>query len=157
MIDLFAIADFVRRARTMSRFDDLSRAPLQLLRLEWRRGWAECDWLMRLPDPWDGHLPERLAQERETQQALRDALSLRNLIFESFPGLERAELRMFRRMVDPRQELKLMMTGSLRRADEVLPRVASIAMQAKLCGFRFTLEEGVLESMPSHSAGCIFQ
>jgi hypothetical protein len=51
----------------------------------------------------------------------------------------------------------LMMTGSLERADEVLPRVASVAMQAKLCGFRFTLAEGVLESMSSNSASCIFQ
>lgn len=141
----------------MARFDDLSRVPLQLLRLEWRKDWVECDWLMRSPDPWDEQLPERLAQERETQQALRDGLSLRNLVFESFPCMERAELRMFRKMADPLQELKLMMTGSLRRADEVLPRVASIAMQAKLCGFRFTLEEGVLESMTPHSAGCIFQ
>jgi hypothetical protein len=64
---------------------------------------------------------------------------------------------MFRRMADPQQELMLMMTGSLQRADEVLPRVASVAMQAKLCGFRFTLEEGVLEGMPAQSAGCIFQ
>ena len=141
----------------MARFDDLSRSPLQLLRLEWRKSWAECDWLMRLPDPWDQHLPERLAQERETQQALRDALSLRNLIFESFPSADRAELRMFRRATYPQKELMLMMTGSLQRADEVLPRVASVAMQAKLCGFRFTLEEGVLESMSSNSAGCILQ
>lgn len=157
MTELFAIADFVRRARTLARFDDFSRSSLQLLRLEWRKSWAECDWLMRLPDPWDEHLPARFVQERETQQALRDALSLRNLIFEAFPSLDRAELRMFRRLANQQHELMLMMTGSLERADEVLPRVASVAMQAKLCGFRFTLAEGVLESMSSNSASCIFQ
>jgi hypothetical protein len=152
MTDLFAISDFVKRARTMARFDDLTRSPLRLLRLEWRNNWAECDWLMRSPDPWDKFIPARLAQERETLQALRDALSLRNLIFESFIELDRAELRMFRTGADSQPEL--MMTGSLLRADEVLSRVASVAMQAKLCGFRFSMAEGVLDCMPPISANC---
>lgn len=127
------------------RYGDLSRNPLQLLRLEWKEGWAECDWLMRTADPWDSDLPVRLVEEHETLQALRDALGLRNLIFESFPGLNRAELRMFR--AKGIQHPELMMIGSLERSDEVLSRVASVAMQAKLCGFRFSLAEGVLKSV----------
>ena len=142
---LFDTADFLRRARRRMRYGDLSRNPLQLLRLEWKEGWAECDWLMRPADPWDSEFPAHLVEEHETLQALRDALSLRNLIFESFAGMNRAELRMFRAKGNHQPEL--MMTGSLQRSDEVLPRVGSIAMQAKLCGFRFSLAEGVLESM----------
>lgn len=141
----FDTADFVRRARAMARFDDFSRSPLHLLRLEWRETWAECDWLMRPADPWDNGWPAHLVEEHETLQALRDALGLRNLVFKSFAGLNRAELRMFRARGNRQPEL--MMTGSLQRSDEVLPRVGSITMQARLCGFRFSLAEGVLESM----------
>jgi hypothetical protein len=142
---LFDTADFLRRARRRMRYGDFSRSPVQLLRLEWKECWAECDWLMRAADPWDSVLPANLSGEHETLQAFRDALSLRNLIFESFQELNRAELRMFRAIKDHQPEL--LMTGSLKRSDEVLPRVASVAMQAKLCGFRFSLTEGVLESM----------
>jgi hypothetical protein len=142
---LFDTADFLRRARRRLRYGDLSRSPLHLLRLEWKESWAECDWLMRPADPWESEWPAQLVEEHETLQALRDALGLRNLIFESFAGLNRAELRMFRTRGNHQPEL--MMTGSLRRSDEVLPRVGSIAMQAKLCGFRFSMAEGVLESM----------
>ena len=142
---LFDTADFLRRARRRMRYGDFSRRPLQLLRLEWKESWAECDWLMRTADPWDSVLPAHLAGRHETLQAFRDALSLRNLIFESFPELNRAELRMFRAIKNHQPEL--LMTGSLQRSDEVLPRLASVAMQAKLCGFRFSLAEGVLESM----------
>lgn len=127
------------------RYGDLSRSPLQLLRLEWKESWAECDWLMRPADPWDRELPVRIKEEHESLQALRDALGLRSLIFESFDGLNRAELRMFRAKGNHQPEL--LITGSLDRSDEVLPRVGSIAMQARLCGFRFSLAEGVLESM----------
>jgi hypothetical protein len=142
---LLDTADFLRRAQRRMRYGDLSRNPMQLLRLEWQGSWAECDWLMRPADPWDRDLPAHLVEEHETLQALRDALGLRNLIFESFAGLNHAELRMFRTKGNHQPEL--MMTGSLQRSDEVLLRVGSIAMQAKLCGFRFSLAEGVLESM----------
>jgi len=142
---LFDTADFLRRAGRRMRYGDLSRNPLQLLRLEWKKDWAECDWLMRPADPWDRELPAHVVEEHETLQALRDALGLRNLIFESFAELSRAELRMFRAKGNRQPEL--VMTGSLQRSDEVLTRVGSIAMQAKLCGFRFSLAEGVLESM----------
>ena len=149
---LFDAADFLRSVRRSLRYGDLSRARLQLLRLEWKDGCAECDWLMRPADPWDRDLPARLAEEHETLQALKDALHLRDLIFKSFPGLDRAELRMFRAVAD--REPVLVMTGTVERMNEVLPRVASVAMQAKLCGFRFSLAEGVLVSAATASVNC---
>ncbi len=140
-------ATFLRGARKKLRTGELSREPLTLLRLEWRPEWVECDWLMRPADKWDAFLPPRLARENETLQALRDALDLRRMIFHSFPSAMKAELRMFR---DAGDELELMMTGSVSRTNEVLERVASVVMRARLCGFHFTLASGVLQG-PSGS------
>jgi hypothetical protein len=140
-------AIFVRGARKKLRTGEFSREPLTLLRLEWRPECVECDWLMRPADKWDADLPPRLARENETLQALRDALDLRRMIFHSFPSAMKAELRMYR---DAGDELELMMTGSVSRTNEVLERVASVVMRARLCGFHFTLTSGVLQG-PSGS------
>ena len=152
MKELLHAADFLVRVRRKLRFGALSREPLLLLRFEWKGDAVECDWLMRPPDPWDKDLPAHLAKENQTLQALRDALNLREAIFESFPAVINAELRMFRADVEHR--LELMMTGRVNRANEVFERVASVAMRAKLCGFQFTLDAGELESMPSVSLSC---
>lgn len=103
---------------------------------------------MRPADPWDADLPPRVARQNETLQALRDALALRKMIFNSFPASMKAELRMYRR--DENNQLELMMTGSVARTNEVLERVASVVMRAKLCGFQFNLASGVLQG-PSQS------
>lgn len=142
-------ARFLRLARQKMRFGELSRAPLQLLRVEWRTDSVECDWLMRPADPWDADLPKHLANEHQTLQALRDALTLRRLIFRAFPNVMQAELRMFR--TDESHQLELMMTGSVARTNEVLERVASVVMRARLCGFHFNLAAGVLEANPRSS------
>jgi len=42
-----------------------------------------------------------------------------------------------------------MMTGRIDRKNEVLPRIISIVMRAKLYGFQFSLEDGVLERIGS--------
>lgn len=139
---------FLRRVRRKLRFGERSREPLKLLRVEWRAECVECDWMMRPADPWDADLPPRLARENETFQALRDALELRRMIFASFPSAMMAELRMYR--ADANGQLELMMTGSVTRTNEVLERVASVVMRARLCGFQFTLASGVLKG-PSQS------
>lgn len=136
---------FVSLTRRKMRLGELSREPLRLLRLEWKGDSVECDWLMRSGDPWDIYLPAHLARENQTLQALRDALDLRDSIFRCFPAVEHACLRMFR--ADPERRLELVMTGSVSRTNEVLHRVASVAMRARLCGFSFTLAEGDLKSM----------
>ncbi|HUX45855.1 MAG TPA: hypothetical protein VMV57_13985 [Terracidiphilus sp.] len=138
--------------RRKLRFGEFSREPLQLLRLEWKVELLECDWLMRPADPFDSELPRHLVDEHQTQQALRDALSLRDVVFKSFPGVNTAELRMFRTGADERPEL--MMTGSVNRTNEALARVPSVAMRARLCGFNFNLAQGVLERMSPVSAAC---
>jgi hypothetical protein len=134
------------------RFGEFSREPLRLLRLQWKADAVECDWMMRPVDRWDIDLPAHVAEENQTLQALRDALTLREVVFESFHGVSNAELRMFRSGVGQLPEL--VMTGSVNRTNEVYSRVASVAMRAMLCGFRFTLAEGVLESIERLPAGC---
>jgi hypothetical protein len=136
-------AKFLRATRRKLRIGEFSREPLQLLRLEWKADKVECDWLMRARDPWDKAVPEHLAREHQTMQALRDALALRKVIFQSFPAVMEAELRMYR--MDGEGELELMMAGSVARNDGEFERVASVAMRARLCGFRFHLDAGVLE------------
>ncbi len=145
-------ADFLGKVRRKLRFGALSREPLLLLRFEWKGDSVECDWLMRPPDPWDKDLPAHLAKENQTLQALRDALSLRELIFKSFPAVINAELRMFR--ADAEHRLELVMTGKVNRYNDVFERVASLAMRARLCGFQFTLEAGEMGSLTSVSLSC---
>jgi hypothetical protein len=142
---LLHAADFLGKVRRRLRFGALSREPLLLLRFEWKGDSVECDWLMRPSDPWDKDLPEHMARENQTLQALRDAMSLREVIFESFPAVINAELRMFR--ADGEHRLELVMTGKVNRYNDVFQRVASVAMRAKLCGFNFTLNAGEMEGL----------
>ncbi|MGB6743208.1 MAG: hypothetical protein WBE38_06070 [Terracidiphilus sp.] len=152
MRELVLAADFLGRVRRRLRYGALSREPLLLLRFEWKGDSVECDWLMRPLDSWDKDLPVHLAKENQTLQALRDALSLREVIFESFPAVINAELRMFR--ADAEHRLELVMTGKVNRHNDVFERVASVAMRAKLCGFHFTLEAGEMESLTSVFLSC---
>lgn len=143
-----ALADFaafLRQARRHSRSGELSREPLSLLRVEWKGDSVECDWVMRPVDPWDRDLPLHLAKENQTLQALRDALQLRDMIFRCFPAVASAHLRMFRPSQD--HQLELVLSGWVSRHDEVLHRVPSIVMRAKMCGLRFTIAEGSLRGM----------
>lgn len=153
MSGLLDTAEFVCKARRKLRYGEFSREPLQMLRVEWKGDLVECDWLMRSADPWDRDVPRHCAQEHMTLQALRDALRLRDMVFAAFPGVNSAELRMFRMGADHSPEL--IMAGSVQRANEVFRRVGSVAMRARLCGFRFTLAEGVLESAGPVAVGCL--
>jgi hypothetical protein len=142
---LAEIAKFLRRTRRQLKSGELSREPLQLLRVEWKSDLVECDWLMRPVDPWDKYLPSHLATENQTLQALRDALKLREIIFRSFPAVTLAHLRMFR--ADENHHLELVMTGSVNRWDEEFHRVPSVMMRARMCGFRFTVAEGAMRGL----------
>jgi hypothetical protein len=153
MNELLDAMEFLGKARRRMRFGTFSRAPLKLLRVEWKKDLIECDWLMRPADPWDKFLPQALVETHQTLQAPRDALNLRDIVFKAFPKVTKADLRMFR--IDGDQGYELMMTGTVTRSNEVLQRIPSVAMRAKLCGFRFTLAEGVLESLRPISISCV--
>jgi hypothetical protein len=145
MRPLWEAADFVRRVRRQLRFGQLSRAPLQLLGLELRGDCAECEWMARPPDPWDADLAPGIAQRNQTFQALRDAIAIRELLFDMISEVNTAKLRVYRQSA---ASAELIITGTVTREDKPPLRVSSIVMQAKLCGLHFTLEDGVLGALP---------
>lgn len=144
MRQLCEIGDFVRRIRIQTRFGDLSRAKLKLLRFELNGAEAECNLLARPGDPWDAGLPSQVADRNVSEQALRDAMSVRALLFRVFPDISKAMLRVYRRSGN---SLELVIAGALHRGEHAPPTVRSLAMRAKLCGFRFWLDDGILESL----------
>jgi len=146
MKPLWEAADFVRRVRRQLRFGDLSRAPLRLLRLELRGDLAECEWMARPPDPWDVDLRAGVAQRNQTLQALQDALAVRELMFDMLSEVRGAKFRVYRQLANDSAEL--IITGTVAREDQPPLKVSSVAMRAKLCGFHFSLEEGVLKALP---------
>lgn len=142
---LCELGDFARRVRVQARYGELSRARLSLLRVEWCREYAECDWLARPADPWDADLPAIVGKRNAATQALHDAIKIRGLLFRVLPDLQSAELRAYR--YSPEQSLELIVSGTVSRQVRAPASVRSLAMRAKLFGFSFWLDEGVLESL----------
>jgi len=144
---LWGIADFGRAIHRRLRFGELSRAPLRLLRLEWRGDVAECDWMARPADEWDRDLPRQVSHGNVSEQALRDAMAMRELLFDALPGVDTASLRVFRQSAGGAHDL--IITGTVSRGEEIPRKISSMAMQAKLLGFQFWLQDGILEALPS--------
>jgi hypothetical protein len=151
---LWRISDFVRAMHRQMRFGELSRAPLQLLRLEWRGDFAECDWMARPADEWDRDLPRQVSDGNASEQALRDAIAMRELLFDALPGVDTASLRVFR--PSPGGANDLIITGTVARGEQIPRNVSSTAMRAKLLGFQFWFQDGFLEAMPSEECAVIF-
>lgn len=139
------LSQFVRRLRVQSQFGDLSRAPLDLIRMELRDEHVECEWMARPGDSWDLNLPSGIAERNASMQALRDAIAVRQLLFRLLPGLRSAGLRVYRRTVSDRHEL--IISGTVTREEQAPKTVRSLAMRAKLFGFRFWMDDGVLENL----------
>jgi hypothetical protein len=151
---LWEIADLGRAMQRQLRFGELSRAPLRLLRLEWRGDVAECDWLSRPVDEWDRDLPRQVRDANVSEQALRDAIEMRELLLHALPGVNTALLRVFRESSGGTRDL--IITGLVTRGEEVPRKVPSTAMRAKLLGFQFWLQDGFLEAMPSEECAMSF-
>lgn len=145
MQPLWEVADFVRAIRRRMRSGEISRAPLKLLRVEWRSDLLECDWTARPADIWDSSLRRSVRDQNESHQALLDAIAMRNLVFEALPKIGCAVLRAFRPYARERPELILV--GTVSREMPAVHRVSSLVMRAKLYGFCFVLEDGVLKPL----------
>ena len=139
------VSYFLRVFTVHMRFGELSRAPLKLLRLQVTEQAAECDWLARPPDPWDEDLPPSAGARHASMQALEDAMAMRRLMLCLLPQIETAGFRVFRPAAG--EQTELIIAGTITREDEVPPTVRSVAMRAKLFGFQFALDGGVLESL----------
>lgn len=139
------ISNFIRRLRTEARFGELSRAPLHLLRLEWRGDFVECDWMARPGDRWDAGLPAIVAERNTSIQALEDAVKVRDLLFAALPDLASGVFRVYRESEGAPSTL--IIAGQVTRKERVPLGVRSLAMRAKLAGFRFWLADGVLKPL----------
>ena len=60
------------------------------------QGYAECEWIARRNDPWDVDVAPVVREQNETWQTLRDALSVREVLFASIPQLQVAMLKVYR-------------------------------------------------------------
>jgi hypothetical protein len=142
MKPLWEAADFLTRMRRRLRFGELSRAPLQLLRLELRGEQAECEWIARPADPFDADLPPGVGDRHASLQALEDSLTIRNLLFSIFPRISKAVFRVYRQVEADHAEL--IITGTVSREDHIVAKTCSLTMRAQLYGLRFWLSDGVL-------------
>src|SRR5579872_7123798 len=154
MKQLWRIGDFVRGIRTRMRYGKVSRAELRLLRFELRGGEVKCDWLSRPADQWDANLPRRIRDRDVSMQAIQDAMTLREMIFELLPETHTAELRAFRQSA--REPPDLIITGILTRDPPAVLRVTSPVMRAKLYGFQFSMEDGVLQPLETEERSLEF-
>jgi hypothetical protein len=144
---IFDIGYFFRALQVQMRFGELSRAPLRLLRLELKGRSVECEWIARAADDWDEVIPVHLSESNISDQALKDAIDVREMLFCSLPGIDAALFRVFRQSVDG--SLELIIAGTVSRNQQAAGYVTSLAMRAKLLGLRFTLEDGILECVQS--------
>jgi hypothetical protein len=141
---------FLRSMRVQMRYGDLTRAPLHLVRFQIEGRVAECDWLARPADIWDRDLPSDIGHRHASLQALKDAIDIRGLLFAMMPELDTACLRIYRES-DVRG-LEMIISGQVHRHGSSFRNMHSIAMRAKLMGFRFTLENEVLRGRAGDEA-----
>jgi hypothetical protein len=134
------VGRFLDALQSRLRHGQASRVPLRLLRLEHKENDLECDWIARPPDVWDADLPAHVSSRNESWQALDDALTIRQLIFSALPDVRSGILRAYRGRVRPNG---LIIEGKVMPGEEPA-RVVSLTMRAKLNGFRFCIENGVL-------------
>jgi hypothetical protein len=142
---IWQFSDFLRGMRRRLRFGDLSRAPLQLLRVELTNAVLRCDWMVREADTWDANLPEGERERKIAEQALRDAIVVSDLIFSALPGIDTAILRAYRPSRG-REPPEIVIAGSVAR-ETAVTRLSSLVMRAKLYGFRFDLNDGALRRL----------
>jgi len=145
MKELFHVSDFVRRVRARMRYGELSRAPLALLRLTLEGDTADLDWLARPSDVWDTALPGLVRDRIASSQALLDAMALRDMLFGTLPGVRSADLRAFGQSA--REPPEPIIIGTVTREEPAVLRVSSPVMRAKLYGFHFLLDDGVLQPL----------
>ena len=138
---------FLHGLQVKMRFGKLTRAPIRLIRLQVCDEVVECDWLARAPDPWDVDLPRSVQQRHVSLQALRDAIDVRALLFSIMPRAETAYFRVYRESPDYTREI--IITGCTHRNDHTSRDVHSLAMRARVLGFRFNLEGDKLRTIPA--------
>jgi hypothetical protein len=140
---LFNAGQFIRGLSFQMRFGELSRAPLRLLRLQILADAVECDWVARPADYWDSDLKPGVRQRHVLLQTLRDAINVRELLFESLLSVDTACVRVYRVSHDYAQEL--IIKGCLQRNDNSSRNLHSLVMRAQVLGFCFDLQGDIFQ------------
>jgi len=147
MRQLWEIVGFLRGMQAQMRFGDFSNAPLKLLRFQLQGEIVECDWIARSADEWEGMLPRHSREQKASLEALQDAMKLRDMLFGLLPGIRHAALRVFRQSA--REPPRLIIAGTVTRQLPAVKKVKSPVMRAKLYGFKFWIEDGILVPLES--------
>ena len=100
--------------------------------------------MARAADPWDVGLPTIVAERNTSVQALEDAVDLRDLLFSTL-RIASGVFRVYREAEGAPSIL--IIAGKVTRKERVPVGVRSLAMRAKLVGFRFWLADGVLKPL----------
>jgi hypothetical protein len=153
MKQLWEFGHAIRSLKARMKFGELSRAPFRFSKLEWRFDEAECHWIAREADPWDADLPPDIRAKHSSLQALKDAIVVRGTLLAALPEVQRATLRAYR--LSTRESWELIISGKVTREREIQSQVASVAMRAKLLGFHFSMDDGVLEAL--HAGDRVFE
>lgn len=141
------VSRFLRELRTQMRYGEFTRAPLHLLRFSILGEIVKCDWLARAPDHWDDDLLQEMRERHTSLQALKDAINVRALLFDTMPHVVTADFRVYRETQDFQREM--IITGCVQRNDHSARNIHSLAMRAKILGFRFYLEAETLIRIPT--------
>ncbi len=152
---LWETGEFIRKVRRRLSYRDLSRAQLRMLRLELKGDTAEFEWVARPADVWAANLPRHIRDRDASLQAVQDAVALREMFFATLPGIETAEFRAFCQEV--REAPRLIIAGTVTRDTPAEPRLSSPVMRAKLCGFHFQMDDGVLVPLDAGESGVRFK
>lgn len=136
---------FLKNFRSRLRAGEHSREPLRLLHFQFDQGIIRCDWIARNPDAWDSALPETIGRRHASLQALKDAIATRSLLFATLHEADYAQVRVYRPTSE--DSFETIIAGSLRRHGGGFQHIHSLAMRAKLLGFRFKLEDEVLSPL----------
>jgi hypothetical protein len=155
MKELWEAGEFIRKLRQRLFFGDLTRGHLRMLRLELKDDKAQFDWMARPSDVWASNLPGHIRDRDASLQAVQDAVALREMFFVTLPGIETAEFRAFRR--EARETPRLIIAGTVTRDSPAEPRLSSPVMRAKLCGFHFQMDDGVLVPLDAGESGVQFK
>lgn len=95
----------------------------------------------------DATLPRAIGERHAPLQALKDAIQVRSLLLRLIRNVQTTVLQIYRRSSG--DALELIVRGKVHRGERAPAAVRSLAMRAKLYGFQFGLDDGVLEPLPA--------
>ena len=133
---------FLRQLRMQLRFGELTRRLFGFFIFKFTDSIAECDWVARQQDPWDA------VSIRRHWSTPRFATGIKGCDRHPLVALcHSAGYRLWlvcASIANSSHPREVIIIGDVRRRDSTFRSVHSIAMRAKLIGFRFSMEDGML-------------